>query len=73
MRFLPLPLLGYLYEFTVHFLFMRVQSRRPAKEEIPQAQAFESRVCMLSHVRLFEAPWTVARQVPLPMEFRQEY
>ena len=73
MRFLPLPLLGYLYEFTVHFLFMRVQSRRPAKEEIPQAQAFESHVCMLSHVRLFEAPWTVARQVPLPMEFRQEY
>ena len=73
MRFLPLPLLGYLYEFTVHFLFMRVQSRRPAKEDIPQAQAFESRVCMLSHVRLFEAPWTVARQVPLPMEFRQEY
>ena len=28
----------------------------------------------LSHVRLFEAPWTVARQAPLPMEFsRQEY
>ena len=27
---------------------------------------------MLTHVRLFEAPGTVARQVPLPMEFRQE-
>ena len=29
---------------------------------------------MLSHVWLFATPWTVARQVPLPMEFsRQEY
>ena len=28
----------------------------------------------LSHVRLFETPWTAARQAPLPMEFlRQEY
>ena len=29
-------------------------------------------VCMLTHVRLFEVPGTVARQVPLPMVFRQE-
>ena len=30
--------------------------------------------CMLSHVRLSAAPWTVACQAPLPMEFsRQEY
>ena len=30
--------------------------------------------CMLSHVRLFVTPWTVARQAPLSMEFsRQEY
>ena len=29
---------------------------------------------MLSHVQLFVAPWTVAHQVPLSMEFsRQEY
>ena len=29
---------------------------------------------MLSHVRLSAAPWTVARQAPLSMEFfRQEY
>ena len=29
---------------------------------------------MLSHVRLFETPWTVARQAPLSMGFsRQEY
>ena len=29
---------------------------------------------MLSHVQLFEAPWTVAHQAPLSMEFsRQEY
>ena len=28
----------------------------------------------LSHVRIFETPWTVARQAPLAMEFsRQEY
>ena len=31
-------------------------------------------VCMLSCVRFFEAPWTVACQAPLPMEFsRQEH
>ena len=31
-------------------------------------------VCMLSHVRLFGAPWTSAHQPPLAMEFsRQEY
>ena len=29
---------------------------------------------LLSHVQLFVAPWTVARQAPLSMEFsRQEY
>ena len=31
-------------------------------------------VCVLSCVQLFVAPWTVAYQVPLSMEFsRQEY
>ena len=31
-------------------------------------------VCMLSHVRLFVTPWTVAHQAPLSMGFsRQEY
>ena len=31
-------------------------------------------VCLLSRVRLSEAPWTVARQAPLSIEvFRQEY
>ena len=31
-------------------------------------------VCVLSHVRLFETPWTVAYQAPLFMGFsRQEY
>ena len=31
-------------------------------------------VYMLSHVRLFVAPWAVARQAPLSVEFsRQEY
>ena len=31
-------------------------------------------VCVLSHVRLFPMPWTVARQAPQTMEFsRQEY
>ena len=30
--------------------------------------------CVLSHVQLFSAPWTVACQTPLSMEFsRQEY
>ena len=30
--------------------------------------------CMLSHVQLFETPWTLACKVPLFMEFsRQEY
>ena len=30
--------------------------------------------CVLSHVQLFVAPWTVACQAPQPMEFsRQEY
>ena len=29
---------------------------------------------LFSHVRLFVAPWVVAQQAPLPMEFsRQEY
>ena len=29
---------------------------------------------MLSHIQTFEAPWTVARHAPLPMEFStQEY
>ena len=31
-------------------------------------------MCVLSHVQLFVATWTVAHQAPLPMEyFRQEY
>ena len=31
-------------------------------------------VCMLSHVRVFVTPWTVAHQAPLSMEFsRQDY
>ena len=31
-------------------------------------------MCVLSHIRLFATPWTVARQAPLSMEFsRQEY
>ena len=31
-------------------------------------------VCMLSRVRLYETPWTVAGQVPLSMGFpKQEY
>ena len=31
-------------------------------------------LCVLSHVRLFETPWTVAHQAPLSMGFvRQEY
>ena len=31
-------------------------------------------MCVLSHVQFFTTPWTVARQVPLSMEFsRQEY
>ena len=31
-------------------------------------------VCVFDHVQLFVAPWTVAQQVPLPVEFsRQEY
>ena len=33
-----------------------------------------TRVCVLSRVRLFATPWTVARQAPLSMGFpRQEY
>ena len=32
------------------------------------------RICMLSHVQFFAAPWTVAHQAPLSMGFsRQEY
>ena len=31
-------------------------------------------LCCFSHVQLFETPWTVACQAPLPMGFsRQEY
>ena len=31
-------------------------------------------MCVPSHVQVFVAPWTIARQAPLPMEFsRQEY
>ena len=38
------------------------------------AQSLYARVQLLSHVQLFAAPWTVAHQVPLSMEFsRQEY
>ena len=33
-----------------------------------------ARACMLSHVRLFPTPWTVAHQAPLSMGIpRQEY
>ena len=36
-------------------------------------EVLPSSLCMLSCVRLFETPWTVAHQVPLSMEyFRQE-
>ena len=46
-------------------------------EYIPRSGIDGSRVCLLSLfscVRLFAAPWTVARQAPLSMEFsRQEY
>ena len=40
-----------------------------------QTYLFTARhVSVLSHVRLFATPWTVARQAPLSMEFsRQEY
>ena len=35
---------------------------------------FLSHICMLSCVRLFVTPWTVAHQAPLSTEFsRQEY
>ena len=38
------------------------------------AQSLYARVQLLNHVQLFAAPWTVAHQVPLSMEFsRQEY
>ena len=31
-------------------------------------------LCVLSHVRLFVTPWTIALQAPLSVEFsRQEY
>ena len=31
-------------------------------------------MCMLSRIRIFVTPWTVAHQAPLSMEFsRQEY
>ena len=31
-------------------------------------------MCVLSHIQLFVAPWMVAHQAPLPMEFStQEY
>ena len=31
-------------------------------------------MCVLSHIQLFERPWTIAHQAPLSMEFyRQEY
>ena len=33
----------------------------------------QGKSCVLSHIRLFVAPWTVARPAPLSMEFsRQE-
>ena len=35
---------------------------------------YSSYMCMLGHVQLFAAPWTVAHQAPLSMEFsREEY
>ena len=44
----------------------------------PVQSAFETRmcvfVCVFSHVRLFAAPWAVACQAPLYMQFsRKEY
>ena len=36
--------------------------------------SFNGDVCVLSHVRCFETPWTVTHQAPLSMQFsRQEY
>ena len=35
-------------------------------------QTSQYAVCVLSRVRLFEAPWTVTHQTPLPMEFSNQ-
>ena len=77
----PLPKDSCAKELTVysdtlqdHLKLPRVSPRLPLLSSC--CPPFLSSVCAqwLTHVRLFVAPWTVAREAPLSMEFpRQEY
>ena len=53
---------------------MRLQGLSQSVFNLQYLTLKESESVSLSRVRLFATPWTVARQVPLPMAFsRQEY
>ena len=59
-------------------VWMTTRSREPFSPIVSKAAVnILQKTLVLSHfsrVRLFETPWSVARQVPLPMRFsRQEY
>ena len=58
-----------IYNYTLH-----VHNSLVCKTQDSSGTCLSCSVLLLSHVRLFETPWTVARQAPLSMGFpRQEY
>ena len=58
-----------IYNYTLH-----VHNSLVCKTQDLSGTCLSCSVLLLSHVRLFETPWTVARQAPLSMGFpRQEH
>ena len=62
----------------IYFCFLHKDSLHPRGKKqnmFPQLPVFSPlHVCMLSRVRLFVTPWTIAYQTPLSMDFsRQDY
>ena len=66
-------------EFTRHHgrscaLQLRPGTAKYANKYLKRNAYYDECVCLLSRVRLFATPWTVAHQAPLPMGFsRQEH
>ena len=63
-----------MYHPCVYFIVHLFALESISSEYLNSTLVFVIAVQLLSRVRLFETPWTVARQAPLSMGFsRQEY